>query len=63
MIQPGKKMLKASKCEKTESVLLKLIRQKLALYIPSQGPVFNQKAEEMILKLNIEFTPSNGELD
>jgi hypothetical protein len=63
MTQPGRKILKASKCEKTELVLLKWIRQKWTLYIPIQGPVFNQKAEEMTLKLNIEFTPSNGELD
>jgi hypothetical protein len=56
-------MLKASKCEKTESVFLKWIRQKRALYITIHCPMFSQKVEEMTLKLNSEFKPSNGELD
>jgi hypothetical protein len=55
-----KKMLKAYKCEITESVLLKWIRQKQALYIPIQCLMFSQKAEETTLKLNAEFTSSNG---
>jgi hypothetical protein len=59
MTQPAEKMFKASKCKKTESVLLKWIRQKQT-YMPVQGPMLSQKAEEITLKLNIEFTPSNG---
>jgi hypothetical protein len=44
-------------------VLLEWFRQKRALNIPIQGPVLRQKAEEIALKLNTEFTPSNGWLD
>jgi transposase len=57
--QPGRKKLKASKYEKTELVLLEWFRQKQALNIPILGPVLRQKAEEITLKLNTEFTPLN----
>jgi hypothetical protein len=61
--QPGRKKLKTSKYEKMESVLLERFRQKQALNIQIQGPVLRQKAEEIALKLNIEFTTLNGWLD
>jgi hypothetical protein len=37
--------------------------QELAFNIPVIGPVWSQKAEEIVLEVNIEFTPSRGWLD
>jgi hypothetical protein len=56
----AKQKLKTSKYEKTESVLLEWFRQKWVLYTPIQGPTLRQKAEEITLRLNTEFTPLNG---
>jgi hypothetical protein len=37
--------------------------QKWTLYIPVQGPMLRQKAEEKALKSNNEFAPLKGWLD
>jgi hypothetical protein len=37
-----------------------VFRQKWVLIVPVHSPVLRQKAAEVALKLNIEFTPSNG---
>jgi hypothetical protein len=42
-----------------ESVLLEWFWQKQALNILIQDPVLRQKAEEIALKLNIQFMPSS----
>jgi hypothetical protein len=52
-------MLKAYKYEKIESVLLEWFMQNQTLYIPIQGLVLRRKAEEIALKRNTIFTPSN----
>jgi hypothetical protein len=44
---PGRKRLKISKYEKTDSVLLGWFRQKQALNIPIQDPMLYKKAEEI----------------
>jgi hypothetical protein len=54
------KKLRTSKYRNTESVPLEWFRQKQAINTSIQGSVYRQKAQEMTLKLNIYFTPSNG---
>jgi hypothetical protein len=61
--QPGREKLTTFKCKKIESILLKWFRQKGLLFIPIQDPVLRQKAEEIALKLDLEFTPLNGWFD
>jgi hypothetical protein len=41
------------------------VRQKLALYeyVLTEGPVLRKKAEEVLIKLYVEFPPLNGWLD
>lgn len=51
-----KKILRTSRYERTESVLLEWFQQKWTLYRPVQGPMFKDKAEEIVLKLNTKFT-------
>jgi hypothetical protein len=51
--------LRTSKHEMIESVLLGLFLLKQTLNIPIQDLILHKKAEEIALKLNIEFMPSN----
>jgi hypothetical protein len=51
-IAKQKKMLKTSKYEKIESLLIERLKQKQALYVPIEGQVSRQKAEEITLKQN-----------
>jgi hypothetical protein len=55
----GRKKLKISKCEMIESVLLGWFRKKQTINIPIQDVMLHKKAEEIALKLNMEFMPSN----
>jgi hypothetical protein len=55
-IAKRKKILQTSRYERTESVLLEWFQQKWTLNIPIQGQMFKDKAEEIVLKLNTEFT-------
>jgi hypothetical protein len=61
--EPNRKKFKTSKYEKIETILLEWFCQKWAKNIPVAGPVLQQKAEEIALKLNIDFKASNGWID
>jgi hypothetical protein len=57
------KKLKTSKYGNTEPVLLEWFGLKQILNIPIKGLVLRHRAQEIALKVNIEFTPPNGWLD
>jgi hypothetical protein len=57
--QSGRKKLKLQNMRRLDHYS-RVVRQKWALNMPVQGHVFRQKAEEIALKLNIEFTSLNG---
>lgn len=61
--QPGRKRMKTGKYEKVEEVLVEWFRQKRALNLTINGRVLKSKAEEIAMKLNIEFRPSRGWID
>jgi len=61
--QPGRKRMKTGKYEKVEAVLTEWFRQKRALNLTINGRILKSKAEEIAMKLNIEFRPSKGWID
>jgi hypothetical protein len=46
--KPNRKKLQTSRYERTESVLLEWFKWKWTLYIPIQGQIFKDKAEEIV---------------
>ena len=58
-----RKKVKSGKYEDIDTILLERIHQSRDASVPLSGPIIQEKAREIVGRLNIEFSASNGWLD